>query len=848
MEERDLSTIVTIPKLTLGTFFTLLNIGKMSNATGFAQETLLFELMRVINPGLHYPGHNTIKSQTSGFKSCDIDYADWIPLNSLNFVKEVSDKMDTEYSEMLKRTSEWLHSYFDFEDDYKLNKTCKAVLDVISKDTSISDNALFYVESSKIPIEKQHLLEKNFYKIEPFLLGVFVYVLTHRENKNTSGKPTINSWSFPNGLSKNTEYYYEFGEGSKAASIDFISLSNQDLENIADDLKNVEFKTSYNVDGYLDFLKEKYCEVKPIFRNSPRPFYDQFVPSRIKYEDSQKEEKPIINPTAKSLKDTVSNFIIMVGSGGLGKTMMMHHFLLESVNNYKEKHMVPFFVKLKDYNNEGEKDLETLIVLSINQDHPVSREEFREIMKSGNGLVLLDGLDEIKSSYLRIFAKNVENLTDSYPKSMFIISTRDYDNFDAYPRFTVTELMPLTETQSIELVNNIEPSKTVRDVFTKNLKSGKYKKYNHFISNPMMLTIFLTVLKDQADIPLHISSFFSRAYNVLASKHDTDKELYIRPLSTDLNPDEFRELLTRFCSLVYLTCDTQTFTLEQYYTYFNKVKGALSFDKNINATNFLQDLEVSFCLIERDGNKLEFKNDTFKEYFVACQYLKATKEDFDFLANFLDKKRKSTSGDMMLEMLHEMNPTGVDDFMYLPFLERIFNEADADEEEGPFISFLTQLYPTISYSLETVNTELETVSSSFVYNNIRKAVGLTEYIKVDYGYQEDFVKEKYASGIGEFPFELVSMPGVHGYVFIDTVENVKQHFGLEQDPPISGYDIEFELRTLLNEKEAYEDLLNQITDENGPLYLEYIAIREYYEKLKQKKSEKPTGLEGIIFK
>lgn len=85
----------------------------------------------------------------------------------------------------------------------------------------------------------------------------------------------------------------------------------------------------------------------------------------------------------------------MVGSGGLGKTMMMHHFLLESVNNYKEKHMVPFFVKLKDYNNEKEKDLETLIILSINQDHPVTNEEFREIMKSGNGLVLLDGLDEI---------------------------------------------------------------------------------------------------------------------------------------------------------------------------------------------------------------------------------------------------------------------------------------------------------------------------------------------------------------------------------------------------------------------------------------------------------------------
>ncbi len=82
-------------------------------------------------------------------------------------------------------------------------------------------------------------------------------------------------------------------------------------------------------------------------------FYDFYVCNNVyqKINSSQNtyQQKYIKNTTANDLID-FSNFIILSGTGGLGKSMMMRHLLLDTIKNYEKTNRIPVFISLKDIN------------------------------------------------------------------------------------------------------------------------------------------------------------------------------------------------------------------------------------------------------------------------------------------------------------------------------------------------------------------------------------------------------------------------------------------------------------------------------------------------------------------
>lgn len=55
------------------------------------------------------------------------------------------------------------------------------------------------------------------------------------------------------------------------------------------------------------------------------------------------------DPTIDALKE-ISNFIIIEGTGGLGKSMMMRHLMMNTIDRVDFIGKLPIFVTLKDYN------------------------------------------------------------------------------------------------------------------------------------------------------------------------------------------------------------------------------------------------------------------------------------------------------------------------------------------------------------------------------------------------------------------------------------------------------------------------------------------------------------------
>ena len=129
-----------------------------------------------------------------------------------------------------------------------------------------------------------------------------------------------------------------------------------------------------------------------------------------------------IHDVNASILSECTNFVIITGTGGLGKSMMMRHLLLDCIELYEATQKLPLFIPLKDF-DDSYADLtqyvyEKFDALGGNK----NIEEFEEILADGKCLLLFDGLDEIHSGVRKFFEKKLDIFADKYSDNMFRFS------------------------------------------------------------------------------------------------------------------------------------------------------------------------------------------------------------------------------------------------------------------------------------------------------------------------------------------------------------------------------------------------------------------------------------------
>jgi hypothetical protein len=116
---------------------------------------------------------------------------------------------------------------------------------------------------------------------------------------------------------------------------------------------NTTDSTDKIIQKYLSNVEESYSDIKTLlYRDQPKPFYSFYVPNNIVQSIGRDKSNTIHKINSKSLT-MISHFIIVVGIGGLGKSMMMRHLLLNAIQDYGTFHHVPVFISLKDYNGSN---------------------------------------------------------------------------------------------------------------------------------------------------------------------------------------------------------------------------------------------------------------------------------------------------------------------------------------------------------------------------------------------------------------------------------------------------------------------------------------------------------------
>ena len=582
-----------------------------------------------------------------------------------------------------------------------------------------------------------------------------------------------------------------------------------------------------SIEQYLNKVKEKYDKLKTLlYKNEPVPFYDFYVCNDIvektiiqsSYSTSNEYRiRTISDATAETLCNC-SRFIIISGSGGLGKSMMLRHLLLNSIINYTPGGVIPVFIPVRDY-GEADTDIFDYVFAKISQfGTGLTRESLDAVLQSGRVLLLLDGLDEIGAKRETQFEKNLDAFIDRYPDNGFIISSRPHRSFVSYARFTVLHLQAFTKSQAVQLIMNLDfrnDMPEIKQKFLSELDEHLFRTHYGFASNPLLLTIMLMTFERYAEVPSKMHIFYKEAFDTLAKEHDASKA-YPRPLKTGLPVDRFEMYFAEFCSRSYHD-EKFEFTEREFVDYYDSLSERRKDSFVTSAEDFLYDARANLCLMFYEGGKYFFSHRSFQEYFCAFYFSRQKDKNLKRIGDFFENRRSRNYGDQTFNMLYDMIPSKVEEYIFYPFISNLL--AECQRNEG-YWTFLETMYPTLSYEAGETDECIENTPNSYIY----------EFMKGLF-----FPEECRCEGFPEYPSLIVSEYCYiedGGVLHLVESSSVRYDYWNEHDEPeCVGAVYEVDIHEARKSSRKYSELLKLLDDDDFVLKREYKAAFDYKSKL-----------------
>lgn len=852
------------------------------------QKECLKELLCIFDRSAKGLSGNSLVTIASRFRNCDPDlHSDYIRFGDPVVVEEFNGRMREDYASVVGEVKNYADQYLDLEVNGKW--LVRALMELVEKDSLIQDNAKFMAIPGGLPAYKQEFPEMHVVYIYNLLLSVWHYICcTHGMTENGQetyfaltdfageGRPRKFDRSrigFESHEDVTVSYDMEIVQddmkipepaaayvrkltGKPDKQLEIFETVNSAVSKEVGSIFSFVVEHSHTSDRkaalnryrtYLNRAREKHSKKKTFLYEMQRDFYGFFVCNDVKRRETvyrserrndRKDDRVIENACIDSFEEE-RRFIVLSGTGGMGKSMMMTHFMLDTIDRNKETGKVPVFVLLRDYNPEAGDLIDFIFGELKRHDMDLHLSDLVELLQSGKGVILFDGLDEIKSENCRRFYKEMENLADSYPEASYIVSSRPTMNFRGLSRFTVYDLQPFSQEQAVEMVGKLDQSvvdPVIQKDFIMDLRNNRFgfdwRERKDFLGNPLFLTILLLAYEGNHDIPTERYLFYEQAYDAMAKKHDAAKAL-TREFATGLNSREFQNYFGEFCTITYEQ-EKYDFTPEEISAYFQEVIEANELDTTPEA--FIEDVTGKICLIYKDGGKYYFIHRSFQEYFVAYFFSRQLEQRYGAVLDIFQRRDSADHDSVVLPMLFDMEQNKTELCIIIPFLEQVFKDKNDDEA---YEHFLEYFYPIICYEQGDVTDFSMGTSDSSIYEfiadkyNFKEMINGDELPEMDYWVEREYVYydrnwDKDTDDIGTQLIARIDLP--EGYE-----RSYMEWTGEEVEVVGKSYEI---CVGDVYRRSIYEDTLEMLTDDTFPLKKEFYSAKELYMKLKDKYKKK----------
>ena len=475
----------------------------------------------------------------------------------------------------------------------------------------------------------------------------------------------------------------ELGFVKNIFSKHFGKISNLIAEQIKDGWEKFKIDSDIAFNQYLNKSFDKYSKIKTIlYRTEPKYIYNFFEFPKIVKENERIDSKDVNNLL------NISHFLIVQGTGGIGKSTFMKHLF---INELEKNDLIPIFIEFKDLNDrQNDYEISDFVFEKLyNIGYDFNRDYLEYALKSGCFLFLLDGYDEISTNKKNVFLKKLTAFCDRYTENYFVVSSRPYTEFVEFERFTVLRLCKLTKRQAISLVSKLEFDVDIKNNFMIALDDKLYNKHQSFASNPLLLNIMLLTYDNYAEIPEKLHLFYANAFETLYSKHDATKGGYKRELKSKLSYDSFKKVFSYFCFVTYLQGKIEL-TYDELLENFKRCNiSNITFD----VENYVYDIVNSICLLHKDGETYKFTHRSFQEYFTAI-FLKELSDDNmkKFALVLIEKDAHRAKNDEVFDMLYDMSQNRMEQNIFVPLIEKIEEECSEDKYDFYFAKMQFKLF------------------------------------------------------------------------------------------------------------------------------------------------------------
>lgn len=459
------------------------------------------------------------------------------------------------------------------------------------------------------------------------------------------------------------------------------------IKSLDDERKNLLNIGLYN---YLESQTEKYYFTNTfLHRDQKVRFYEIFYPVSINYNR--------LTTKVDQLSELFEEYknITLIGSAGSGKSTLVKHIFLSSLRqNFK----IPVLIELRSL-NEHQGDLKSLIESKIlNTGLKPNKVILNRALEKGTFLFLLDGYDEIFSNKKQNVNQQIEQFVDSHRKNNFIITTRPGSGIERFPRFHDFRVENLDIQDVTNFIKKLVGNEERRDRILNIVEDPKNAGYTDYLSNPLLLSMFILAFESHPEIPSRKSAFYRNVFDTLYSIHDgITKNSFPREKLTKLQKDSFEKILNTLSFITFLE-GKYTYTEEYLTDKLNIVKKSSA--PNCDTENLIYDLRTSISILQKDGFEYKFPHRSLQEYFTA-QFIANLPSNKKTLAysNIL-KAFKDSSADYSFnfwDLCKELDKVSFTKYVLIPQLKNIETRLGNKEGQKLINSFFRIIQPNLVY-------------------------------------------------------------------------------------------------------------------------------------------------------
>ncbi len=391
----------------------------------------------------------------------------------------------------------------------------------------------------------------------------------------------------------------------------YINTSLKDELKIDNEVIKIEKEIFPN---YLIREYKNFCEVKTFLYPNPQPFIDIYYPITLQtFESKQK--------TGLDIFET-SNKVTILGNAGMGKSTFLNHIFLQCIDDY---FAIPVLIELRKLNSVND-TLEMYISNKLFKNQIELKDKvLSSLLEDGYFLFLFDGFDELyyEKSMDRIF--EIDDFAKTYYKNYFAITSRPSTNVVGLTNFQNLEVLPFTEEQILDFIERNVDNVEFKQRILNSINEENNLDLINYLSNPLLLSMFIRNYEYHPEIPLQKSSFYFNLFDTLYQRHGGENKLgFIHKKETGYTREDFERLLQYFSFISYFE-GKYSFNHQYVYDIFGRIKQNSKYD--FDNEKLLNDLHIAINILILDSNEYTFPHRSLQEYFTVLRIKNIASDD-----------------------------------------------------------------------------------------------------------------------------------------------------------------------------------------------------------------------------